>query len=202
MTTPGATAVRHRERHVMVARRAHGFAEALSALLRARGGRARTAALDDLGDALGRGEGITLLVDVDDAGEEAVGRLRAQAATLLALTDGPGPDRGDVDGWVSPRQLAATPALEELRAAPSRGAVWPEGADAALDRLTAREREVLAELAAGRSYHELADALGITAHTVRTHVRNLLGKLDVVTRLEAVALARRAGLVPTREAVR
>jgi DNA-binding CsgD family transcriptional regulator len=119
---------------------------------------------------------------------------------LLALVDGAGPDRDDVDGWVTSRQLAAAPAPEALQAAVSRSAAGAEVAHPALDRLTSREREVLAELAAGRSYHELSGALGISLHTVRTHVRNLLGKLDLTTRLEAVTLARRAGLVAAREA--
>jgi DNA-binding CsgD family transcriptional regulator len=56
--------------------------------------------------------------------------------------------------------------------------------------LNAREREVLAELAAGRRNREIAEALTITVHTVKFHVANILRKLDVQTRGEAAALAR------------
>lgn len=63
--------------------------------------------------------------------------------------------------------------------------------------LTAREREVLQLLAAGRSTTEMVDELTVSVHTVRNHVRNLLQKLDASSRLEAVAVATRLGLVRT-----
>jgi DNA-binding NarL/FixJ family response regulator len=55
--------------------------------------------------------------------------------------------------------------------------------------LTAREHQVLALLAAGQRNQEIADELGISSHTVRTHVQHLLTKLDVHHR-QAAALAR------------
>lgn len=63
------------------------------------------------------------------------------------------------------------------------------------DSLSPREREVLALLAKGETNRSIAQALGISAETVQTHIRNLLGKLDVGSRLEAVAKAMRLGLV-------
>jgi DNA-binding NarL/FixJ family response regulator len=63
------------------------------------------------------------------------------------------------------------------------------------DSLTPREREVLQLLSAGHGGAAIASELGISQDTVQTHVRNLLGKLGVGTRLEAVALALRLGLV-------
>jgi DNA-binding CsgD family transcriptional regulator len=62
-----------------------------------------------------------------------------------------------------------------------------------LEQLTPREREVLALLARGVGTQELAGRLGISTKTVKTHVQNILGKLDVGSRLEAVALATRHG---------
>jgi DNA-binding NarL/FixJ family response regulator len=59
--------------------------------------------------------------------------------------------------------------------------------------LTARERQVLRLLVEGASNKEMARRLAIRSNTVRTHVQNLLGKLRVHTRLEAVTLAMRAG---------
>jgi len=59
-----------------------------------------------------------------------------------------------------------------------------------LPMLTAREREVLALLAEGKSSAEIAGELVISARTVGTHVQHILGKLGVHSRAQAVALAR------------
>lgn len=63
-------------------------------------------------------------------------------------------------------------------------------------RLTPRQQEVLALLVGGRSTVEIAQTLFITPSSVRNHVHDLLRRLDVKTRAEAVAAARRRGLVP------
>lgn len=60
-----------------------------------------------------------------------------------------------------------------------------------LSRLTPRELEVLALLAEGGNNHVIAQRLVISPQTARTHVQNVLQKLGVHSRLEAVALARR-----------
>jgi DNA-binding NarL/FixJ family response regulator len=74
----------------------------------------------------------------------------------------------------------------------------PAGGNAA-DRLglSERELEVLRLLAARRSNPEIAEALFISRATVRTHVDNILGKLGVHSRTEAVDVAVRAGLLTT-----
>ena len=61
-----------------------------------------------------------------------------------------------------------------------------------LDRLTQREREVLAELADGHRAQAVADAAVVSVATVRTQIRGILTKLEVSSQLEAVALYRRA----------
>ena len=61
--------------------------------------------------------------------------------------------------------------------------------------LTQRERDVLRLMALGLDNHEIADELGIGYGTVRGHVRGVLEKLAAHTRLQAVAEARKAGLV-------
>jgi DNA-binding NarL/FixJ family response regulator len=67
-----------------------------------------------------------------------------------------------------------------------------------LGSLTPREREVLAYLAAGIGRREAAERMHLSAHTVRSHLQNLMGKLGVHTTLEAVAVARQAQLTKTR----
>lgn len=63
------------------------------------------------------------------------------------------------------------------------------------ERLTEREQEILIRLAAGSHVPAIAEELGIEPATARTHIRNLLGKLSVSSRLEAVVKALRLGLV-------
>jgi PAS domain S-box-containing protein len=62
--------------------------------------------------------------------------------------------------------------------------------------LTARQAEVLRHLAAGCSTAQIAHDMGISIETVRNHIRHLLRALGVHSRLEAVAVARRDGLLP------
>jgi DNA-binding NarL/FixJ family response regulator len=61
--------------------------------------------------------------------------------------------------------------------------------------LTAREREVLLCMTQGLSNQQVATRLSVTVNTVRNHVQRILYKLDVHSRLEAVVLATREGLL-------
>jgi DNA-binding NarL/FixJ family response regulator len=63
------------------------------------------------------------------------------------------------------------------------------------DSLTARELEVLACAAQGYSTTQIAERLSISALTVRTHLRNVMSKLNAHSRLEAVAIALRQGWI-------
>ncbi len=65
-----------------------------------------------------------------------------------------------------------------------------------LGSLTARERDVLALVAHGRSNQEIADELVISERTARTHVSNVLRKLQLTSRTQAALVAVRQGLVP------
>jgi DNA-binding NarL/FixJ family response regulator len=90
--------------------------------------------------------------------------------------------------------LAAGPTSSWLRAlAAERERTWM--ARTMRDTLTPRETEILELLAAGHGSDAIASRLVISADTVQTHVRNLLGKLGVGSRLEAVTLAIRMGIV-------
>jgi DNA-binding NarL/FixJ family response regulator len=66
---------------------------------------------------------------------------------------------------------------------------------AALDELTAREREVLDLMAKGRSNPEIAEELVVTPATVKTHVAHVLMKLGVRDRVQAVILLYESGVI-------
>jgi DNA-binding NarL/FixJ family response regulator len=70
-----------------------------------------------------------------------------------------------------------------------------KAAQAAIDRLTRREREVLKALACGLSDREIAGRLHVSTETVRTHMVNILQKLGVDSRLQALVFAMRHRLV-------
>jgi NarL family two-component system response regulator LiaR len=63
------------------------------------------------------------------------------------------------------------------------------------DELTSREREVLRLIAQGKSNQEIADELFITLKTVKTHVSNILAKLEVDDRTKAAIYAFKHGIV-------
>jgi two-component system, NarL family, nitrate/nitrite response regulator NarL len=93
-----------------------------------------------------------------------------------------------IDGQVvMPRALAPGAA----------GAQSPEERAAALlvAQLTPREREVLALLAEGVNSKAICARLGVSSNTVRTHVQNILTKLQVHSRLEAATFGVRLGVV-------
>jgi DNA-binding NarL/FixJ family response regulator len=62
--------------------------------------------------------------------------------------------------------------------------------------LTPRERQILALLGEGRSNREIANILVISERTARTHVSNVLSKLNLTSRTQAALMAIREGLVP------
>jgi DNA-binding CsgD family transcriptional regulator/tetratricopeptide (TPR) repeat protein len=93
-------------------------------------------------------------------------------------------------------RLGAQPLLRELRgltgydAAAARTVVKRES-----QALTPREQEVLTLVATGRSNRDIAQQLFISAKTVSVHISNVLAKLEATSRTEAVAVARRRGLL-------
>ncbi|MGH3972713.1 MAG: LuxR C-terminal-related transcriptional regulator [Pseudonocardiaceae bacterium] len=85
-----------------------------------------------------------------------------------------------------PEQLGRV--LRELRADVQR----TQRRDGPLDSLTCRERAVLMCLVQGQGKTEIADELGLSVNTVRTHTNKIFAKLGVHSRLEAATVARTA----------
>jgi DNA-binding NarL/FixJ family response regulator len=100
----------------------------------------------------------------------------------------------DLAGLLARLPVSSISTLESAEA----GAT-PLPADIELARLrdlTPRESEILALLAGGASTRQIAGRLVISEKTVKTHVQNILRKLGAASRLEAAAIAMRAGFVP------
>ena len=87
--------------------------------------------------------------------------------------------------------------IEMLRAV-SREREEEREALQAIEKLTSREREILRALAEGLESREIAEKLNITVETERTHMVNILSKLGVHSRLQALVVAARHGLVEIR----
>ena len=100
------------------------------------------------------------------------------------------------------RFILDIPALAPLLAVadhPAAGQLWtatvPESVRHQAMQLTPQERRVLAYLAQPARYQDIADSLGISINTVRTHIRHIYAKLGVTKRQEAVARARVLGVI-------
>ena len=113
-------------------------------------------------------------------------------------------DSRTVDGLVrkdcSLRALDA--AIRRVLAGERTAADWPletrpTTRTTPLDLLTTREREVLSMLVDGASTPSMAEHLGVSTNTVRSHVRSVLQKLDVHHRTKAAHAARELGLTAT-----
>ena len=89
--------------------------------------------------------------------------------------------------WAS-RAAEAAGEREQPTATVEPTAGGPRG-DAALAKLTPREREVLALMATGATNARIAAQLVVSEHTVKAHVEHILGKLRAANRAEAVARA-------------
>ena len=74
--------------------------------------------------------------------------------------------------------------------------LWPNGTSSSVEPLSAREREVLQWLASGASNREIGRRLDIAESTVKRHVYNIFGKLNVRNRTQAALRARKLGINP------
>jgi DNA-binding NarL/FixJ family response regulator len=136
--------------------------------------------------------GSVLILTTFDIDEYVFGALRAGAAGFL-LKDVDAAGLIDAVRTVARGDGVIAPAVTR-RLIAAFAATTPALDLAALDTLTAREREVLAAVGRGRSNAEIGVDLGMAESTVKTHVSRVLGKLGVRTRVQAAIAAREAGL--------
>ena len=130
--------------------------------------------------------------DLDDYGYEA---LRAGASGFL-LKDSPRADLiAAVRAAAAGDALLAPSVTRRLIEAFARRPAQTAPSPSRLATLTARERDVLLLLARGGSNAEIAAALFVSEATVKTHVGNLLAKLSLRDRVQAVILAYETGVV-------
>ena len=134
--------------------------------------------------ALGEGSDPSTIVEALAAGVLAWVPVHGSVDTLLEALQSV--QRGDT--WLPGRALG--PVLHHLLR--SNGAAPPS----VLDALTDRELDVLRCMVAGLDQTAIAARLYLSPNTVRTHRRRTLAKLGVHSSLEAVFVARRAGLTP------
>jgi DNA-binding NarL/FixJ family response regulator len=136
-----------------------------------------------------------LALSVSDAAEDVIAVIRAGARGYVTKTIS-GPELAEAvrrvhegDAVFSPRLAGFV--LDAFAGVPPAAA----GADAELDQLTAREREVLQHIARGYMYKEIAQRLDISAKTVEAHVSAVLRKLQLSSRHELSRWAVRRRLV-------
>jgi DNA-binding NarL/FixJ family response regulator len=94
-------------------------------------------------------------------------------------------DRRMMDSLQPHLAVAMNNAIRFSRALSQRSRSDEPAAAAALDRLTHRQREILAQVSSGRSNAQIAFALDISIGTVRKHLEHILRRLDVATRTAA-----------------
>jgi DNA-binding NarL/FixJ family response regulator len=142
--------------------------------------------------------GRVLVLTTFDLDEYVYAALRAGASGFL-LKDTRSVDLTDAVRIVARGDALLAPGVTRRlleRFAQTVGPMANDGAFAvAANDLTTREREVLRLLAGGRSNLEIADVLVLTEATVKTHVSNVLRKLGVRDRVQAVTWAYEHGLV-------
>jgi two-component system nitrate/nitrite response regulator NarL len=191
------------------------FAEALRHVLAANGFDVVAVEADPvIGEARARADGPDLVIMDADDGEsiyEAAHRIASEPPhpRVVGLSAGTGrrrPDAWSRNGFdaVLTKSQPTTAFVAAIRTVLDGAVVLPsapvadrsdEHADPSVRSLTTREREVLQLLAEGAGSAKIAERFGVTDNTARKHVQNLLTKLQVHSRLEAVTFGVRHGLV-------
>ncbi len=144
---------------------------------------------------VGVGASRVLILTTFEIDEYIYSALRAGASGFI-LKDGPAEGLAPAVRIVASGQSLLAPSVtrrvvEEYARGPAPGGAPPRE----LARLTGRETQVLQAIAAGRSNAEVAASLFLGEATVKTHVTNVLAKLGLRDRVQAVVYAYESGLI-------
>lgn len=140
---------------------------------------------------------VVLDLHLPDLPGLAVARLlreRHPAVAILVLTGAEGPSQvtalegAGVRGYLT-KETALADVAAGIRAVAAGYRLFPSAASGGMPDLTKRERQVLAALLRGQTSAQIATEQGIAARTVTWHIGNLLGKCDVHSVRELLALA-------------
>jgi DNA-binding NarL/FixJ family response regulator len=135
-----------------------------------------------------------LILSVHDHPEYVLGAVRAGAQGYLRKDTSPAELRAALQAVARGESYFSPPVARHLTAA-VRGENLPEDPAGRLARLTPREREVLAGIAAGETSRAIATRLGLSPRTVETYRESLARKLDIKTVAALTRFALEAGLV-------
>ena len=138
-----------------------------------------------------------LMLTMSDDESDLFEAIKAGASGYL-LKDLPGEEVSEAIGRVHDGQAIIPPGMAAtLLTEFSRLSQDPEPIAGTAPQLTDREVEVLRLVARGLANREIADLLVISENTVKNHVRNILEKLHLHSRVEAAVYAHRQHLLPT-----
>lgn len=141
--------------------------------------------------------GPVLMLTVSDAQEDLANSLQAGAKGYL-LKDMEPDDVVDAIRRAARGETVVAPAMT-LKLVNLLQNNEPSASNSMLDLLTGREREILTHLARGESNKVIAKALSISHDTVKLHVRHILAKLNLSSRVEAAVFAVEQKLVSARD---
>jgi DNA-binding NarL/FixJ family response regulator len=136
-----------------------------------------------------RPESKVVVLTASDNDQVLVQAIEAGASGFLSKSRGIGEVIGAVRSAAAGEAVISGEMLSRLLPKLTRG-----GGPSV--ELTPREQDVLELLAEGKSNAAIADALFVSVHTVRNHVANLSSKLGAHSKLEALSIAVRRGLLP------
>ncbi len=168
------------------------------------------ASVEDVGDVLNGAALDVVIVDPWRAGvdvAQVVGRLQTEVKAPIVVFTSDGGARllsealkAGVKGYVR-KDSPSEDLVRAIRAARSGDFYVDPGLSSTIvldegDRtLSARQREILQMLANGMQTDTVAEKLGLSTETVRTHTKRILAKLEASTRTQAVAIGIRHGLI-------
>ncbi|MEZ7787592.1 DNA-binding response regulator [Actinomyces naeslundii] len=140
-----------------------------------------------------------LILTTFDLDEYAFAGLRAGASGFL-LKDTRPAELAEAIRTVASGEAVVSPRitqrmLEMFATSLPNSGTPAQASDPRIDSLTPREKEILVLMSQGMSNAEIAEHLVVSATTVKTHVGNVLAKLDVRDRVQAVVVAYETGLM-------